>query len=54
MPVSRETRRRWNAGGLWLGTAREEEGAGRPADLRVILDLTGSAPFGVAPRKQPG
>jgi hypothetical protein len=39
--------------GLCLGTAREEDGTLRLAQLRVILDFTDSEVFGEAPRPQP-
>ena len=39
--------------GLCLGRVREEDGALRIADLRVILDFTSSELFGAAPRTQP-
>ena len=39
--------------GLCLGTVREEDGALRLAELRVILDCTSSELFSAAPRQQP-
>jgi hypothetical protein len=39
--------------GLCFGTVREEDGALKLAELRVILDFTDSAEFGAAPRHQP-
>ena len=39
--------------GLCLGTARDEDGSVRLADLRVILDTTDSEVFTAAPRHQP-
>lgn len=41
------------ASGLCLGTAREEEGQLKLAELRVILDFTNSELFSAAPRQQP-
>ena len=41
------------ASGLCLGRAREEDGALRIAELRVILDFANSELFSAAPRSQP-
>jgi len=40
--------------GLCLGTAREEGGTLRIAEMRVILDTMNSEVFSLAPREQPG
>ena len=41
------------ASGLCLGTAREEDGKLKLAELRIILDFTNSEVFSAAPRQQP-
>jgi hypothetical protein len=41
------------ATGLCLGSVRDEGGAVKIAEMRVILDFTSSELFGAAPRQQP-